>query len=102
MKHPFHHLHSARAVLVATLVAALATTGIGVASAQEMDQSQTISGSDRLDYQRGHERGKPSGPIGGRRGGSGPVQPVPEPGTMALASMGLVALGSVIRKRWNK
>jgi len=28
-----------------------------------------------------------------------PVQPVPEPGTMALASMGLIALGSAARKR---
>ncbi len=28
-----------------------------------------------------------------------PVQPVPEPGTMALASMGLIALGAAARAR---
>ncbi len=30
--------------------------------------------------------------------GDDPARPVPEPGTMALASMGLIALGAAIRK----
>lgn len=34
-----------------------------------------------------------------RRGGDNPARPVPEPGTMALASMGLIALGAAARGR---
>ena len=37
----------------------------------------------------------PGAPIQGR----GPSQPVPEPGTMAMASMGLMALGATLRRR---
>ena len=31
-----------------------------------------------------------------------PVKPVPEPGTMAMASMGLLAIGAALRHRRNR
>lgn len=39
---------------------------------------------------------------GGSNGSDRPVAPVPEPGTMALASMGLIALGAAARHRHGK
>jgi len=44
-------------------------------------------------------RGGNGGGGGGGFGGDRPVAPVPEPGTMALASMGLIALGVAARGR---
>ena len=34
-----------------------------------------------------------------RRGPARPANPVPEPGTMMLASMGLIALGAAVRRQ---
>jgi PEP-CTERM motif-containing protein len=38
----------------------------------------------------------------GQGEGENPSQPVPEPGTMALGAMGMMALGAAIRKHRNK
>jgi hypothetical protein len=59
-----------------------------------------FDGAGGFDDLHGGGRGGRGGSGGGGNNfGDRPVAPVPEPGTMALASMGLIALGVAARGR---
>ncbi len=84
--------------LAALLLASLATGGVAVAQVP----LDTHPGGAIVEPER------PRGPVRGAERFGGPVRdrdaehtvaPVPEPGTMALASMGLMALGAAVRRK---
>ena len=84
-------------LLSLTLLALMA----GSAAAVDIG-SKRPGGADPRDTNQGG--GRMGGAVQGSPGvaapeGEDPVRPVPEPGTMALASMGLIALGAAARKR---
>ena len=83
------------------LLAAAATMGAAIAQAQG---TVTTTGPMRGDHEatgNGHRIDHFGRPVN-RPGEDYPGKPVPEPGTMALAGMGLVTLGGAIRKRFTK
>ena len=90
------HVSPARYFVGILLLALLASTSSCVSGAGDTNAQARHNTTDD-----GSGSGGPNDPLGGPKASSdedGPVAPVPEPGTMALAGMGLVALGAVYRK----
>ena len=87
------------------LVLAASTLMAGAASAYiqpgQLPQTNTqTTGSQNLQSKDDQDPGRgANGPTRGTEPAPGPTNPVPEPGTLMLASMGLIALGATLRRR---
>jgi hypothetical protein len=102
MANSTHPRFPARRFIGILALAAIATMGTGLAQAQgSFASSGPITGRHE-DSSRGHKGDRYGKPIHTPGDQDNPGKPVPEPGTMALAGMGLVALGGTIRKRFMR
>lgn len=88
------------ALFVLALMAAPAFAQDGDSGpSEESVGAESHGGPGGFDAAHGGRGGRGGGGSGGNFTGDRPVAPVPEPGTMALASMGLIALGVAARGR---
>jgi len=83
------------------MLAALACPGIGFAQSGSTLPPHGFANSSDPAVRHWRDGGRLRGPIQ-RPGDDGPVRPVPEPGTMALVGMGVVAIGAAVRKHRNR
>ena len=103
MKHATPRVATVPRLMGILVLAALAMPAIG--HAQTTGSGSPLGVTNSEDHYSGRTRGggQLGGPLQGPgRNEDGPAKPVPEPGTMALASMGLVALGGVIRRHRSR
>lgn len=97
-------------LVTAAALMVLAAPAFAYVQPGTLSQSTTLNGANNTNPRDKHQADNPGsfGPGIGvqtvpnsrdQNGDADPARPVPEPGTMAMASMGLLAIGAALRNR---